>query len=98
MQMLNIRMVKHQSSAKTTVSTVTATVLQCGEHRLSLDGGLKKSIVSSRNKKKISNSYDCYEELETDLKYFQRVREIQNPKLVLLGRRSRRVNEKKENS
>jgi len=94
-QILNISMVKYQSSAKTTVSTVTETELQCAESHLSLKGALKKLVFSSRNKKKVSNSYDCCEEFETDLKYFQRYRHIQNPKLVLLGRRSRRVNEKK---
>lgn len=72
MQMLNISMVKHQSFAKTIVSLVAATELQCGKHHLILKGSLKKIIFSSRYKKKISYSYDCYEELETDLKYFQR--------------------------
>lgn len=95
MQMLNISMVKHQSFVKTIVSLVSVALLQCGEHHLILKGGLKRTIFSSKYKKKISNSYDYSEELETDLKYFQRYRDIQNPKLVLLGRRSRRVNEKK---
>lgn len=72
MQMLNISMVKHQSFVKNIVSLVSVTVLQYGEYNLILKGGLNKIIFCSRYKKKISNSYDFYEEFETDLKYFQR--------------------------
>lgn len=74
MQVLNISMVKHQSFAKTISSSFCncASVWRAPFIIEKSKGGLKKIFFSSIYKKKLSNSYDCYEEFETDLKYFQR--------------------------